>query len=68
MDAYVDKEDYFDKYFQMDTILIFFFYKYITLVLNSLPLVSLILFSLCSSTIYNSVEQNPLLSDSICQL
>ena len=31
MDAYVDKEDYFDKYFQMDTILIIFFYKYIIL-------------------------------------
>ena len=31
----MDKEDYFDKYFQMDTILIIFFYKYIILVLNS---------------------------------
>ena len=35
MNAYVNKEDYFDKYFQMDTILIIFFYKYIILVLNS---------------------------------
>ena len=31
----MDKEDYFDKYFQMDTILIIFFYKYIILILNS---------------------------------
>ena len=31
----MDKKDYFDKYFQMDTILIIFFYKYIILVLNS---------------------------------
>ena len=36
MDAYLDKENYFDKYFQMDTILIIFFYKYIILFLNSI--------------------------------
>ena len=42
MDAYVNKEDYFDKYFQMDTILIIFFYKYIILVLNSFSKIELL--------------------------
>ena len=36
VDAYMDTKDYFDKYFEMSTILtIFFFYQWIIFNLNS---------------------------------